>query len=246
MEQQSMSLNLDDLQLGSPTTPTSPATTRTGSSSPTSRSQRRLDTLRETGEVSLSLSCWQESAMEEQRQRSSRLGDDDDDYVGSRSSRGGGDGGGGSALQEARGIGGTALTKFPSLGSVLEDFDDFLIDDDDDDDNEVDGDDGKPSWTSSSNTPQTPHNSTSAGCRFSSSSSSTAHTSSTSSLFSGSNAHLGSRHVHFEVPARLEQIQEFEKPDLEDYHLLYYMAHEIQKMIDDERREEQHHRTIIR
>mmetsp|Transcript_881 Transcript_881/g.1606 ORF Transcript_881/g.1606 Transcript_881/m.1606 type:complete len:229 (-) Transcript_881:182-868(-) len=52
--------------------------------------------------------------------------------------------------------------------------------------------------------------------------------------------------VHFEVPARLEDIQEFEKPDAEDYSNLYYMAHEIQKMMDDFRVESQLDRHVLR
>ena len=55
------------------------------------------------------------------------------------------------------------------------------------------------------------------------------------------NSSLGSvqrRKVKFEISTRLEDIQEFEKPDLEDYHMLYYTSHELQKMIDAKKEEE--------
>mmetsp|Transcript_19706 Transcript_19706/g.45876 ORF Transcript_19706/g.45876 Transcript_19706/m.45876 type:complete len:321 (-) Transcript_19706:81-1043(-) len=62
------------------------------------------------------------------------------------------------------------------------------------------------------------------------------------SLLNGSNSLNGSSHhsssssrrrrVKFEAPSRLEKIQEFEKPNHDDFHLLYYTAHELQKMID--------------
>ena len=45
------------------------------------------------------------------------------------------------------------------------------------------------------------------------------------------------KRVHFEVPARLEYIREFEKPDFEDYNKLYYFTHELQKMSDEAKRE---------
>ncbi|KAG7349342.1 hypothetical protein IV203_011939 [Nitzschia inconspicua] len=54
------------------------------------------------------------------------------------------------------------------------------------------------------------------------------------------------KRVHFEAPARLEEIREFEKPDFEDYNNLYYMAHEIQKMMDDFRVESALDRHIVR
>jgi hypothetical protein len=57
---------------------------------------------------------------------------------------------------------------------------------------------------------------------------------------------LGERRVHFEVPARLEDIQEYDGPDKEDYSQLYYMAHEIQKMMDDFRAEERLDRQVLR
>ncbi|OEU07459.1 hypothetical protein FRACYDRAFT_250874 [Fragilariopsis cylindrus CCMP1102] len=44
--------------------------------------------------------------------------------------------------------------------------------------------------------------------------------------------------LQFAATARLEEIQEFETPDNEDYHLLWYTAHELQKMIDGRRVEE--------
>lgn len=54
------------------------------------------------------------------------------------------------------------------------------------------------------------------------------------------------RKVKFEASSRLEHIQEFEKPDNEDFHMLYYTAHELQKMIDTNRAEEQRERNIVR
>jgi hypothetical protein len=54
------------------------------------------------------------------------------------------------------------------------------------------------------------------------------------------------KRVHFEVPARLEEIQEFDKPDVEDFDKLYYMAHEIQKMMDEFRQESELNRHILR
>jgi hypothetical protein len=54
------------------------------------------------------------------------------------------------------------------------------------------------------------------------------------------------KHVHFEVPARLEHIHEFEKPNHADYNNLYYMAHEIQKMMDDFHKESQMNRQVLR
>ncbi|KAG7374484.1 hypothetical protein IV203_013579 [Nitzschia inconspicua] len=54
------------------------------------------------------------------------------------------------------------------------------------------------------------------------------------------------KRVHFEAPARLEEIRQFEKPDFEDYNNLYYMAHEIQKMMDDFREESALDRHIVR
>jgi hypothetical protein len=52
--------------------------------------------------------------------------------------------------------------------------------------------------------------------------------------------------VHFEVPARLEDIQEYEKPDTDEYSNLYYMAHEIQKMMDEFKTEDQLNRHVLR
>lgn len=43
------------------------------------------------------------------------------------------------------------------------------------------------------------------------------------------------KNVKFEISTRLENIYEFDKPDVEDYHRLYYTAHELQKMIDGRR-----------
>ena len=50
--------------------------------------------------------------------------------------------------------------------------------------------------------------------------------------------HNNKKQVQFAATARLEEIQEFETPDNEDYHLLWYTAHELQKMIDGRRVEE--------
>ncbi|MGK3759421.1 MAG: hypothetical protein ACI8RD_011738, partial [Bacillariaceae sp.] len=44
----------------------------------------------------------------------------------------------------------------------------------------------------------------------------------------------------------LEDIKEFEKPDNDDYHMLWYTAHELQKMIDGRRAEESIERNIVR
>lgn len=53
------------------------------------------------------------------------------------------------------------------------------------------------------------------------------------------------RKVKFEISTRLEDIQEFEKPDVKDYHMLYYTAHELQKMIDGHRAEERRKRHTL-
>ena len=59
--------------------------------------------------------------------------------------------------------------------------------------------------------------------------------------------HNNKKQVQFAATARLEEIQEFETPDNEDYHLLWYTAHELQKMIDGRRVEESIERnTIVR
>jgi len=71
--------------------------------------------------------------------------------------------------------------------------------------------------------------------------------SSSRSAFHSSNGSLnGRRKVKFEISTRLEDIQEYEKPDVEDYHMLYYTAHELQKMIDGYRAEEQRKRRAAR
>ena len=54
------------------------------------------------------------------------------------------------------------------------------------------------------------------------------------------------RRVHFEVPARLEDIREFEKPDFEDYNDIWYMAHELQKMSDEAKKEIELSRNVVR
>lgn len=46
------------------------------------------------------------------------------------------------------------------------------------------------------------------------------------------------RKVKFESGLKLEEIQEFDKHRNEDYYLLWYTAHELQKMIDNNRAEE--------
>jgi len=71
--------------------------------------------------------------------------------------------------------------------------------------------------------------------------------SSSRNLLQASNGSLCSRRkVKFERSTRLEDIQEYEKPDVEDYHMLYYTAHELQKMIDDHREEEENERHVVR
>lgn len=75
----------------------------------------------------------------------------------------------------------------------------------------------------------------------------TSQESSSRNLFQCSNGSMNSRRkVKFEISSRLEDIQEFEKPDIEDYHKLYYTAHELQRMIDGHRAEEQSKRKIAR
>jgi len=54
------------------------------------------------------------------------------------------------------------------------------------------------------------------------------------------------RKVQFEASARIEEIFEFERPDNEDYHNLWYTAHELQKMIDNRRAEESMERNVVR
>ena len=54
------------------------------------------------------------------------------------------------------------------------------------------------------------------------------------------------KRVHFAGASSLEDVQEFEKPDADDYHLLYYMGQEIQKMIDDYKAEEKIERNVVR
>jgi len=71
----------------------------------------------------------------------------------------------------------------------------------------------------------------------------------TSSRRNSLNSSVGSgnrRKVKFEISTRLEDIQEFEKPDIEDYHMLYYTSHELQKMIDGQREEERRERNTVR
>jgi len=65
-------------------------------------------------------------------------------------------------------------------------------------------------------------------------------------LMNASNGSLRKRKVKFEISTRLEDIQEFEKPDIEDYPKLYYTAHELQKMIDGRRAEERRERQVVR
>lgn len=54
----------------------------------------------------------------------------------------------------------------------------------------------------------------------------------------GSTNSSSRRRVKFEISSRLEHIREFEKPDIEDRHLLYYSVHELQKQIDEHRAQE--------
>ena len=69
-------------------------------------------------------------------------------------------------------------------------------------------------------------------------SSSSCLSSSSSSAAQQQQRHNNKKQVQFAATARLEEIQEFETPDNEDYHLLWYTAHELQKMIDGRRVEE--------
>ncbi len=57
---------------------------------------------------------------------------------------------------------------------------------------------------------------------------------------------ISRRKVKFEISTRLEDIQEYDKPDVEDYHMLYYTSHELQKMIDAKKEEERKERTAAR
>eukprot|EP00531_Pseudo-nitzschia_arenysensis_P002904 CAMPEP_0116142132 /NCGR_PEP_ID=MMETSP0329-20121206/14744_1 /TAXON_ID=697910 /ORGANISM="Pseudo-nitzschia arenysensis, Strain B593" /LENGTH=288 /DNA_ID=CAMNT_0003637345 /DNA_START=255 /DNA_END=1121 /DNA_ORIENTATION=+ len=57
---------------------------------------------------------------------------------------------------------------------------------------------------------------------------------------------ISRRKVKFEISTRLEDIQEYAKPDVEDYHMLYYTSHELQKMIDAKKEEERKERTATR
>lgn len=61
-----------------------------------------------------------------------------------------------------------------------------------------------------------------------------------------SNGSVNRRKVKFEISTRLEDIQEYEKPDLEDYGLLYYTSHELQKMIDGQREDNRRERNTVR
>jgi hypothetical protein len=54
------------------------------------------------------------------------------------------------------------------------------------------------------------------------------------------------KRVHFAGSTSLEDVHEFEKPDKEDYHLLYYMAQDLQKMMDDFKAEENLERSVVR
>jgi len=75
----------------------------------------------------------------------------------------------------------------------------------------------------------------------------TSQESSSRNFYNSSNGTLNSRRkVKFEISSRLEDIQEFEKPDIEDYHKLYYTAHELQRMIDGHRAEEERKRNFVR
>lgn len=266
-----MSLNLDDLQLGN----TSPITSKKRAPTASTAASSSTASAAPMTSANSSLSRWQESAAEEQRQRSSELGeslyDGDDEKTTTNGS---------SNLYDSYfwNEGGETMTQFPSLDSVLEDLSGHGGGGNDGDDGNND-DPPKANAAASSSfslmeqesqdnlachypTTSTPHNSH-VDCHFFASSS-TGNTSSTSRFFSQSHAHAAgggsggsvhnhrhlpgvtTRHVHFEVPARLEAIQEFQTPDHEDYPRLYYMAHEIQKMMDEFRGEEQRIRTIVR
>ena len=66
------------------------------------------------------------------------------------------------------------------------------------------------------------------------------------SLQSSNGSMNGRRKVKFEISTRLEDIQEYAKPDVEDYHMLYYTSHELQKMIDGQKEEERKERNSVR
>lgn len=66
------------------------------------------------------------------------------------------------------------------------------------------------------------------------------------SLHSSNGSINARRRVKFEISTRLEDIQEYDKPDVEDYHMLYYTSHELQKMIDGQKEEERKERNSIR
>ncbi len=66
------------------------------------------------------------------------------------------------------------------------------------------------------------------------------------SLQSSNGSMNGRRKVKFEISTRLEDIQEYAKPDVEDYHMLYYTSHELQKMIDGQKEEERKERNSAR
>ena len=70
--------------------------------------------------------------------------------------------------------------------------------------------------------------------------------SSQNSIYSSDGSLNNRRKVKFEISTRLEDIQEYEKPDIEDYHMLYYTAHELQRMIDGRRAEEQREQRVVR
>jgi hypothetical protein len=54
------------------------------------------------------------------------------------------------------------------------------------------------------------------------------------------------KRVHFAGLTSLEDVHEFEKPDKENDHLLYYMAQDLQKMMDDFKAEENLERSVVR
>lgn len=85
-------------------------------------------------------------------------------------------------------------------------------------------------------------------CSFSADSLAALQGSASHNVYQSSNGSMNNsrRKVKFEISTRLEDIQEFEKPDVEDNHMLYYSAHELQKMMDSYREEERRERHTVR
>lgn len=71
-------------------------------------------------------------------------------------------------------------------------------------------------------------------------------TSSRRNSLQSSNGSVSRRKVKFEISTRLEDIQEYDRPEIQDYPMLYWSAHELQKMIDRQREEERKERNTVR